>query len=128
MKRIVVLLLFTFVLGLTACGGDEDGDMGMDMPMSDTLEVHHIWGRNSPMAAPNGAFYMAIANGTDEDEKLLSASADICGVTELHEMYTKENDVMGMAITASGLTNMEGGTDKRISFFSNINELSERTK
>ncbi len=107
MKRIVVLLLFIFVFGLTACGGGND--MDMNMPMSDTLEVNRVWGRNSPMAAPNGAFYMVIANGTDEDEKLLSASADICGVTELHEMYTKENDVMGMRPVPDGFINVPAG-------------------
>ena len=118
MKRFLILSLLVVVLGLVACGGDsEESEMGVPMPMSDTLEVTHIWGRNSPKVAPNGAFYMVIANGTDADEKLLTASADICGVTELHEMYAKENNVMGMrpvpdgyiSIPAGGMTELKVG-------------------
>ena len=104
MNRIATLILLILMLSLVACGGDADDEhMEMDTPMSDTLEVTGVWGRNSPMVAPNGAFYMMIANGTDSDEKLLSASADICGVAELHEMYVKENDVMGMRPVPDGL-------------------------
>ena len=108
MKRFLVLGLFIVMLGLVACGGDEESS-DMDMQMSDTLEVTHIWGRNSPMAAPNGAFYMVVTNGTDTDDKLLSASADICGVTELHEMYAKENNVMGMRPVPDGYISIPAG-------------------
>ena len=108
MKRFTTLVLLVIMLGLVACGGNEE-ESSMDMPMPDTLEVTHVWGRNSPMAAPNGAFYMVIANGTDADEKLLSASADICGVTELHEMYAKENNVMGMRPVPDGYINIPAG-------------------
>ena len=109
MKHIITLILLTFMLGLVACGSDNE-EAEMDMPMSDTLDVTHVWGRNSPMAAPNGAFYMLISNNTDEDEKLLSASADICGVTELHEMYTKENNVMGMRPVPDGYVSIPAGS------------------
>lgn len=116
MKRVITLILLAFMLSLVACGGDADDDMDMDMdaPMSDTLEVSGIWGRNSPMAAPNGAFYMKITNGTDTDEKLLTASADICGVTELHEMYVKENDVMGMRPVPDGYIAIPAGGSEEL--------------
>lgn len=110
MNRIATLILLILMLSLVACGGDADDEhMEMDTPMSDTLEVTGVWGRNSPMVAPNGAFYMMIANGTDSDEKLLSASADICGVAELHEMYVKENDVMGMRPVPDGYIAIPAG-------------------
>ena len=108
MKHIITLILLTFMLGLVACSSDNE-EAEMDMPMSDAVEVTGVWGRNSPMAAPNGAFYMVVTNGTDEDDKLLSASADICGVTELHEMYTKENNVMGMRPVPDGYITVPAG-------------------
>ena len=83
----VLLLLFM----LAACGGS-----------SGKMEVNNVWGRTSPMAAANGAFYMQITNNTGEDDKLLSASSDACGTAELHEMYMMEGDVMGMRPVPDG--------------------------
>ncbi|MCA9958634.1 MAG: copper chaperone PCu(A)C [Chloroflexota bacterium] len=92
MKRWMILAaLLTFALLLAACGGDA-GEM----------EVANVWGRTSPMAAANGAFYMQITNNTADDDKLLSASAAACGTVELHEMYMKEGDVMGMRPVPDG--------------------------
>jgi len=108
MKHIIALILLILTLGLVACGGDNE-ETEMDMSMSDAVEVTGVWGRNSPMATSNGAFYMVITNGTDEDDKLLSASSDICGVTELHEMYKKENDVMGMRPVPDGYISIPAG-------------------
>ena len=83
-KRILIttLLLLTAVL-LTACGNNG-------------IEVEEVWGRTSPMAAANGAFYMTITNNTDADDALVGARADVCGTTELHEMAMGEGGVMSM--------------------------------
>jgi copper(I)-binding protein len=85
MKHAKWLIFIMVVAGLTACN-TATGDM----------QVTDVWGRNSPAAADNGAFYMTITNETGQDDQLLSVSADVCNVVELHEMYMKENDVMGM--------------------------------
>ncbi len=102
MKRITIVFLLAFTLALVACGGKSNS-------ASNTLDVSGVWGRNSPKAATNGAFYMLINNGTDKDEKLLSASADICKVVELHEMYVKENNVMGMRPVPEGYIAIPAG-------------------
>jgi copper(I)-binding protein len=91
MKRTTWLIFILLVASLAACSAS-DGEM----------EITDVWGRNSPMAADNGAFYMTIANNTGEDDALLSADVDVCNVVELHEMYMKENDVMGMRPVEGG--------------------------
>ncbi|MCA9930024.1 MAG: copper chaperone PCu(A)C [Anaerolineales bacterium] len=94
MKRIIFIISALLIVLLAACtgGAAETGE----------LEVTDVWGRTSPMAAANGAFYMTVANNTGEDDALISASSDACGTTELHEMYMKENDVMGMRPVPGG--------------------------
>lgn len=116
------LLAALSMLALVACGGDMEHNMeGMNMDMIDgentavtvemngSLSIEDAWGRNSPMAAQNGAFYMRVLNGTDSDDTLVAASADVCGVAELHEMYMKEDDVMGMRPVEGGIRVPSGG-------------------
>ncbi len=74
-----------------------------------TLEVTNVWGRNSPMAAQNGAFYMTITNNSAANDRLLSAAGEVCGTTELHEMYMKEGDVMGMRPVIEGYIEIPAG-------------------
>jgi len=59
------------------------------------LTVTDVWGRPSPSAAPNAAFYLIIENNGGED-RLVSADSPACGTAELHEMYDKGDGVMGM--------------------------------
>ena len=100
MKRLLLLLLFTAAaLGAAACSGGGSGE----------LEVKDVWGRNAPKAAPNAAFYMTIVNNTGEDEQLLGAAVDLCGATELHEMYDKGNNVMGMRPVPGGVIDIPAG-------------------
>ncbi|MCA9969517.1 MAG: copper chaperone PCu(A)C [Anaerolineales bacterium] len=88
--RLLALLLLLLVLA--ACGGGASGEM----------EVSDVWGRTSPMAAANGAFYMQITNNTGQDDALMAVQTDACGTVELHEMYMRENDVMGMRPVPGG--------------------------
>lgn len=100
MKRVFLLVFFaSLIIGSAACSGADAGQ----------LEVKDVWGRNSPMAAPNAAFYMTIVNNTDKDDQLISASADLCGVTELHEMYDKGEGVMGMRPVPGGAIDIPAG-------------------
>lgn len=73
------------------------------------LQISDVWGRTSPMAAQNGAFYLTITNGTDQEERLLAAESEVCGSTELHEMYMKEGDVMGMRPVSEGYVVIPAG-------------------
>lgn len=99
MKRIMVVL--TVLLVLTACAAPQTAAV--------ELQVSDVWGRTSPMAAQNGAFYLTITNGTDQEERLLAAQSDVCGTTELHEMYMKEGDVMGMRPVSDGYVTIPAG-------------------
>jgi copper(I)-binding protein len=99
MKHLKLLLVALLLLGVVACSSAEEGK----------LEVLDAWGRTSPMVAQNGAFYMQIANNTDTDDKLLSAATEACDVVELHEMYMKENDVMGMRPVPDGYIALPAG-------------------
>jgi periplasmic copper chaperone A len=106
MKRHAILLglgigLLLFLIGCGVNDGDVTG--------GGELVVQDVWGRNAPAAAPNGAFYLTIRNGTDQDEQLLGASADVCQVVELHEMYMKEADVMGMREVPGGVIPIPAG-------------------
>ncbi len=94
MKRIMMVMVVLIVLatvGCTASGGD-----------AGEIEVENVWGRNSPKVAQNGAFYMNITNNSGADDELLGANSDACSTVELHEMYMKENDVMGMREVPGG--------------------------
>ncbi|MCA9955607.1 MAG: copper chaperone PCu(A)C, partial [Anaerolineales bacterium] len=67
------------------------------------------WGRTSPAAAENGAFYMTLTNSSNTDDMLLSASTDACGMVELHEMYDKGDGVMGMRPVEGGSIQVPAG-------------------
>ena len=116
---IKVLPIVAAILLLAACGSPQvsepaednemaemdhgDGEMagmshgGSEMmdAMGDGFEVMELYGRAAPAVSETGAFYMLISNGTAEDEVLQSASIDICGTVELHEMMM-DGDVMRM--------------------------------
>ena len=44
----------------------------------------------------NSAAFMKITNNMDIDDTLFSVQSDLSKVTEIHETYEKENDMMGM--------------------------------
>ncbi len=97
MRRIVVLVLLIGVVA-AACGGSAGG-----------IEVTDVWGRPSPSAATNAAFYMNITNGGDAPDQLVGASSPACSVTELHEMYMKDGGVMGMRPVQGGAVEIAPG-------------------
>lgn len=103
MKRVRVLLFVLLLLGLVVgCSSGETAEPSAADTASGKIEVEGAWGRTSPMVAQNGAFYMNLVNGTGEDDALTAATTDACDVVELHEMYMKENDVMGMRPVEGG--------------------------
>ncbi|MBI2255729.1 MAG: copper chaperone PCu(A)C [Proteobacteria bacterium] len=59
------------------------------------LVLHHAWSRATPAGAKTGAAYVKIENTGDTADQLLSVSADIAAMTEVHQM-TMENDMMKM--------------------------------
>ncbi len=74
---------------------------------SDGIVVDDPWGRSAPMAANNGAFYMTI-EGSDVDDRLVSAYASVCGTTELHQTIVTDG-VMKMQQAEGGIEIPAGG-------------------
>ncbi len=107
MKRFTLLLLIV-AISIIACGGTET-EPAASAGTPGEMTVENVWGRNSPMAAANGAFYMTITNQTGTDDQLVGATADVCSVVELHEMYQKEDDVMGMRQVEGGVIEIPDG-------------------
>jgi len=85
-KGWLVGFVVVFTLLLTACSAEDQGG----------IVVENVWGRPSPMAASNAAFYMDIHNSGQGDDTLTEAFVDICGKTELHQSSIDENGVMSM--------------------------------
>lgn len=98
MKKLFFLLAVLLVTAV-ACGGGKDEGVTVTDP----------WGRTSPAAAENGAFYMTLTNNGSTDDMLLSASTDACGMVELHEMYDKGDGVMGMRPVEGGTIQVPAG-------------------
>lgn len=99
-----ILLLLAVAFTAVACGGSEDEGVTVTDP----------WGRTSPAAAENGAFYMMLTNNSDTDDTLLSASTDACGMVELHEMYDKGDGVMGMRPVEGGSIPVPAGSSAEL--------------
>ncbi|MBT3321089.1 MAG: copper chaperone PCu(A)C [Anaerolineae bacterium] len=120
MKKIIFVLLSIalIVVGLSACAPAPEGPQ---------IEISGVWGRPSPMKAGNGAVYMLISNTGSEDDKLISAYADVAEVVELHDM-TMEDDIMKMfhveymEVPAGGSVELKPGS-KHIMFIGLFEKL-----
>jgi copper(I)-binding protein len=73
------------------------------------IAVDDAWGRPSPAAATNGAFYMVISNDGSEVDRLLAATSSACGVVELHESTMSDDGVMGMRPVEGGAIDIPAG-------------------
>ena len=59
------------------------------------IALDHPWSRATPTGAPVGAGYVTIKNTGSAADKLISATADVAGKVEIHEM-TMADGVMKM--------------------------------
>jgi copper(I)-binding protein len=73
------------------------------------LEISGAFSRATLPNAPVGAGYLTIANTGTADDRLLSATSLVAGVTQIHEMKM-EGDVMKMAELPDGLVIPAGGS------------------
>ena len=64
MSRTWVGFVVLLMLLVAACGGGAD------------IEVSDVWGRPSPAAASNGAFYMVISSNADVADHLVDAPGE----------------------------------------------------
>jgi copper(I)-binding protein len=82
---------------------------------TDEVQVSDAWGRPTPDAAVNTAFYMTIEDGGGGDT-LVAVATDACGMTQLHETTMTDGSMSmsevdgGIAIPAGeGVTLEPGG-------------------
>lgn len=66
------------------------------------LEIDHPWARMTPAGAKVGGGYLAIENDGKDADTLVSATADIAGRVEIHEMSVKDG-IMTMRHLPDGL-------------------------
>ncbi|MGF7159493.1 hypothetical protein FHS85_001112 [Rhodoligotrophos appendicifer] len=66
------------------------------------IEVENPWVRATPVGAPSGGGYVVIINTGDTADRLLSATLETAGQTEIHEM-SMNNGVMKMRALPNGL-------------------------
>lgn len=88
-KRAVTAIVAIGIIA-AACGGS-----------SASMSVDNAWARPTAPSAQNAAFYMTITGG-DEADTLVSASSDVCGVTEVHETMMTDG-AMSMAPVQGGV-------------------------
>jgi hypothetical protein len=96
-QKFMLVIAAVAVVAAAGCSSDPQG-----------VTVEDAWGRPSPAAAANGAFYMTIVGGSEADT-LTSASSEACGTTELHET-TMTDGAMSMQPVAGGIPVPADGT------------------
>lgn len=67
-----------------------------------SIEIEHPWSRATPPGAKVAAGYVTIENGGGEPDRLVSATAEIAGRTEIHDMKVTDG-VMTMRPVAGGV-------------------------
>lgn len=73
------------------------------------LVISHPWSRQSPMGADVSAGFMKITNTGTEDDTLVSATAEIAPVVQLHDMKM-DGDMMKMFEVEGGIPVPAGKT------------------
>jgi copper(I)-binding protein len=97
MRRLATAIILTLVVA--SCGASNGAG----------LEVTNVWGRPSPSAAANAAFYLTITNNTGTPDRLIGVSSPACSSAELHETYMKDGGVMGMRPVPGGVVEIPPG-------------------
>lgn len=73
------------------------------------IEIDHPWSRATPEGAKVAAGYVVIKNHGSAADRLVSATGEIAGRTEIHEMAVDAQGVMTMRPLAEGLEIPAGG-------------------
>ena len=105
MKRVTTALALAFLATLlTGSARAEDVKAG-------DLVISEPWARATPGGAKTGGGYLTIENKGNAADKLVSATADVAGKVEVHEM-AMNNGVMTMRPLENGLAIDAGQTVK----------------
>ncbi|MBX3576195.1 MAG: copper chaperone PCu(A)C [Rhizobiaceae bacterium] len=74
------------------------------------IEIVHPWSRQTPDGAKVAAGYVTLKNEGSEPDRLISATGEIAGKTEVHEMSIDGNGVMTMRPVEGGVEIPAGAT------------------
>src|SRR4051812_14847827 len=106
MRRITTGFVFAaFLTGMVATSARAE-----DVKAGD-LVITQAWTRATPNGAKVGGGFLTIENKGNAPDKLISASADVAGKVEVHEMATTDG-VMKMRPVEGGLAIEPGKTVK----------------
>lgn len=105
----IVLLVIASLLVLVGCRMAPLGAPSMSnsaapaIPQAEAgkLTLAGVWARPAPLAGGNGAIYMTVLNGLDQDVQLVSAASTAANVVETHETV-EDNGVMKMNMLPDG--------------------------
>ncbi|EWY41409.1 hypothetical protein N825_28260 [Skermanella stibiiresistens SB22] len=92
----VAALLTAALLSLAAPSAIAHGTKAGD------IEIGHPWSRATPGGAKVAGGYTTITNRGGTPDRLVSATAEIAGTTEIHEMAVKDN-IMTMRHLPDGI-------------------------
>jgi len=73
------------------------------------IEIHHPWSKATPPGARVAGGYVVVRNSGTEPDRLVAASGEIAGKTEIHEMAVDANGVMTMRPVPDGIDIPAGG-------------------
>lgn len=93
-------IVFAFGLTIAALFGLADAH-AHEMKIGD-LVIGHPWSRQTPAGAQTAAGFMTITNNGRQDDRLISATAAISAIAQIHEMRM-EGDVMKMTEMPDGI-------------------------
>jgi copper(I)-binding protein len=90
----ILMLASAFVFAMVQAGNVHAADS--------TISIDNAWSRATPSGADVAVGFATIKNSSDQPDKLLSATTEIAGKTQIHQM-TMEGGVMKMREVTDGL-------------------------
>lgn len=95
MKKIIFFVTLSFIV-LTSCGEKKVKEITEISEISEkSFVLSSAWMRPGAQNR-NSAAFLKITNNMEVDDTLFAVQSDLAKITELHETYEKENDMMGM--------------------------------
>ncbi len=108
------VLVGIFIVAITACGAAHDNPAAAQSHQQSeaTLNVHHAWTAPTPGGVDVAAGYLTISNGTETEDRLISASSPRAERVEVHQMSV-DNGVMRMR--PAGVLTIPAGGEQALS-------------
>jgi copper(I)-binding protein len=105
--RLIKEIAFAVALSLALLYGIAKGE-AHEIKVGDII-ISHLWMRQPPPGSSVAAGFMTITNNGKEDDRLISATAEVAPMVQLHEMKMV-GDVMKMQEVQGGIVIPAGQT------------------